>query len=176
MLNIGLVDVTGLDLKGSVLWRSGDWTLGATGRYSYQQALDHSSPESLTYGNQIPYIPLHSGSLDLSLVWKSLSISWDTTFTGERWSRSANTSDYHIEPWSTSDLALQYKPSFRGPSPNLDAPFPAYGPSPRNRHFSLKDHLTLSLRLSNIFDARYQIVQGYPMPGRSLLGSIEFSF
>ena len=149
MLNIGLVDVTGLDLKSSALWRSGGWTLGATGRYSYQQALDHSSPGSLTYGNQIPYIPLHSGSLDLSLVWKSLSLSWDTTFTGERWSRSANTSDYHIDPWSTSDLAIQFRP---------------------------KEYLTLSLRLSNIFDARYQIVQGYPMPGRSLLGSIEFSF
>ena len=44
--------------------------LGATLRYSFQRALDHSDPESLVYGNQIPYIPRHSGSVSLAARWR----------------------------------------------------------------------------------------------------------
>lgn len=74
--------------------------------------------------------------------------TWDTTFTGERWSRSANTSDYHIDPWFTSDFTAGY--TFKS--------------------------FTVSVRCNNIFDTRYQIVQGYPMPGRNILAAIEYCF
>ena len=148
MLNIGVADVTGLDLKASGAWQSGDWSFGTTCRYSFQQALDHSTPDSQTYGNQIPYIPLHSGSLDLTAKWRSLSVGFAGTFTSERWSRSANTSDYHIDPWSTCDFTAGY--NFK--------------------------RFTLSVRCNNIFGTRYQIVQGYPMPGRNILAGMEFCF
>ena len=149
MLNIGKVDVYGLDVKASVSRTFGDWTAAATARYSFQRALDHSTPGSQTYGNQIPYIPLHSGSLDLAVSWRSLSLEWDSCFTGERWSRSANTEDYRIAPWSTGDIALSY---------------------------SIKECVTLGLRSSNVFNSHYQIVQGYPMPGRSLMVTLGVSF
>ena len=149
MLNIGIVDITGLDVKAALDWSAAPWSAGAVARYCFQQSLDHSSPGSQTFGNQIPYIPLHSGSVDLLLSWREVTFSWSTTLTGERWSRSANTSDYHIAPWSTTDLAISY---------------------------SLRDRLTLSLRCANLFDHPYQIVQGYPMPGRNLLAGLELRF
>ena len=63
MLNIGVADITGVEARVEVGWSAGDWDLRLTGRYCFQQALDHSTRGSQTYGNQIPYIPLHSGSL-----------------------------------------------------------------------------------------------------------------
>ena len=160
MLNIGNVDVTGLDSKLSMGHSLGnvDRQLDLTLRYTFQQALDHTSPGSLTWGNQIPYIPLHSGGVDLALEWDDWTLYWDTTLTGERWSRTANTDDYRIAPWSLSDASI-------------------------SRHFTLdwvdrpkSPELSIGLALNNIFNQSYQIVQGYPMPGFNVLLTVDYSW
>ena len=149
MLNIGKVDVTGLDAKAEVSFSQNGWYLSATVRYSFQQALDHSDAGSQTYGNQIPYIPLHSGSLAFEARWQRWSLEWDTSITGGRWSRTANIPDYYIEPWSVSDLSLSY---------SFSQPF------------------KLGLTLNNIFNCHYQIVQGYPMPGFNTMLMLEVNW
>ena len=108
---------------------------------------DHSvisseAEKSPNYGNQIPYIPRHSGSIDINAGWRGWSLAWNTVLTGRRWSRSANTPDYYIEPWTTSDASLTW---------------------------TTGQILTLSLSVNNIFNRRYQIVQGYPMPGTGVM-------
>lgn len=152
MLNIGRVDVTGLDAKAGGKCSCGEWTADLTLRYSLQQALDHSTPGSRTWGNQVPYIPLHSGGGFFSVLWRSWAFSWDTTVTGERWSRSANTSDYHIAPWTVTDVAA-------------------------SRSFVLgTGNLKASVRISNLFNYRYQIVQGYPMPGFCAYAAVAYTW
>ncbi|MBQ2171601.1 MAG: TonB-dependent receptor plug domain-containing protein [Bacteroidales bacterium] len=148
MLNIGLVDITGCDVKGEGHFARGDWRVSAAIRYSFQQALDHSTKGSQTWGNQIPYIPLHSGSADLQLDWKAWTLAWNTSLCGERWSRSANTDDYHLAPWSLSDASLSYR--WRG--------------------------LRTGLHLRNLFNKAYQVVQGYPMPGFNWMLSVEYNW
>lgn len=150
MLNIGVADITGLEFKSDIGFVAGDLDAGLTLRYNYQEALDHSSPGGQTWGNQIPYIPLHSGGVDLVTSWRRWTLVWGTTVTGERWSRSANIDDYRIAPWSISDLSLSYR---------FDKPA-----------------IRLSVCCNNIFDQPYQIVQGYPMPGRSFMASAEYGF
>ena len=152
MLNIGIVDVTGLDAKACIGYSNGDWSADATLRYSLQQALDHSTPGSQTWGNQVPYIPLHSGSACLAVRWRGWSFDWDTVVTGERWSRSANIADYYIAPWTVTDVSA-------------------------SRAFSFgRQTLLASLRLTNLFNYHYQIVQGYPMPGLGALASVSYSW
>ena len=156
MLNIGLADIAGLDLKGGVSAVVGDLSASLVLRYSYQRALDHSVPGSHTYGNQLPYIPLHSASADIHLGWRAWTLCWNTLYNGERWSRSANTADYYIAPWSVSDAQL-------------------------SRCFELnaglrKFSISASLRVANVFSYRYEIVQGYPMPGRSVLAEVSLQF
>ena len=47
-----------------------------------------------------------------------------------------------------------------------------------SRVFDIAGDMSLALRLScrNIADCRYETVTGYPMPGRSIIGGLEFSF
>ncbi len=148
MLNIGLADITGADVKASGSWQRGAWSMEGTLRYTFQQALDHSVPDSQTWGNQIPYIPLHSGAVDLSARWKEWALSWNTTLAGSRWSRTANTPDYYIAPWSISSVAVQKKWS----------------------------QVNLTLTCDNILNTPYQVVQGYPMPGISVRLSAEYKW
>ena len=157
MLNIGTADITGMEVKAETGWTSGNWDLRLTGRYCFQQALDHSTPGSQTYGNQIPYIPLHSGSLSLVARYRAWVFGWDSTFTGERWSRTAAIADYHIDPWSITDITLQRTVVL-----------------PRFQGRTVPPSLVFGARCDNLFNAHYQIVQGYPMPGIQASLSIAF--
>lgn len=146
MLNIGLVDITGLDIKGEAAFRRDGWAWEGIVRYTFQQALDHSDPEGLTFGNQIPYIPRHSGGIFVQVRREGWSLSWDSTLTGRRWSRSANIADYAIDPWHLAEAVLAWEGA----------------------------RIKAGLRVSNVFDRPYQIVQGYPMPGRTILLTLQF--
>ncbi len=156
MLNIGLADVTGLDVKVEGGWQGSELSFSLCLRYSFQQALDHSTPGSLTYGNQIPYIPLHSGSAGLSARWKRWNFHLDSSFSGVRWSRSAHTDDYRIAPWTLSDASL-----------SRDIPLGRENTAPQ---------LSAGLQVKNIFNRPYEVVQGYPMPGIQALFSLELSW
>jgi len=153
MLNIGKVDITGLDTKADIAYQNKDVVLNLVLRYTFQQALDHSSKESQTWGNQIPYIPRHSGGVDFTAKWREWAFCWDTVITGARWSRTANIPDYYIEPWTTTDLSF-------------------------SKTFPFKDNrnLIVSLNCKNLFNQHYQIVQGYPMPGTNLMVTIEYTW
>jgi outer membrane receptor protein involved in Fe transport len=159
MLNIGLVDVTGLDTKAEAGIDHADWGLTGTLRYSFQQALDHSDKRGQTYGNQIPYIPRHSGGIGVEAEYCSWAFCWDTSLSGGKWSRTANIDDYYIEPWSISDASL-----------SRTYLLTEFGDR------AMIPELTFTLELGNVFNKRYQIVQGYPMPGFNALLSVEFKW
>ena len=159
MLNIGKVDIGGLEARAEGSYSRGDWTLLSTLRYTFQRAVDHSEAGSATWDNQIPYIPLHSGAIDIALLWRKWTLSWNTVLTGGRWSRTANTDDYYIAPWSTTDVSIARAIRFRAPKGRSRTP-----------------ELTLALDLNNIFNQYYQIVQGYPMPGFHVMASAQFHF
>ena len=160
MLNIGRVDVSGLDAKATLGYYSGGLGIRGIIRYSYQKALDHSTPGGPTYGNQIPYIPLHSGAFSLEADYGEWTFCWDTSLSGGKWSRTANIPDYYIEPWCLSDASL---------SRRIDCDFP-------DRHPGLVPELWLHLSCKNVFNTRYEIVQGYPMPGTNVMLSVEFKW
>lgn len=149
MYNIGKVSVYGADLKWSLGCRLlGKGRCGVTARYSYQKATDLSSPDFSSYKGQIPYIPLHSGSISADASWNGwrADISWIAT--GKRWSSSVNLSQFKIDPWSTMDIILSK--AFGG--------------------------VTLKLNLRNVFNEQYEIVRGYPMPGTNFRLSLDYSF
>ena len=147
MLNIGKVDITGLDARLEGDCRLGEVRMDGALRYTFQQALDHSDPEKATYGCQIPYVPRHSGSVSLSLLWKGWGFEWETSLTGIRTSATSNSPDYALPAWSLSGASLRK----------------SFG------------RLTAGLSVGNIFNAQYQIVKGYPMNGTSVMGNLELN-
>ncbi|MBO4475906.1 MAG: TonB-dependent receptor [Bacteroidales bacterium] len=141
MLNIGKVDIAGVDTRLEASNTFGECKLQGTLRYTFQSALDHSDPSRQTYGNQIPYAPVHSGSVNLQAEWRGWTLAWETSVTGHRWSTTSNTADYYLPPWTVSDVSL-------------------------GKSFGI---FNVSLRAGNIFNAQYQMVKGYPMPGANVM-------
>ena len=162
MYNIGRVDVTGADVLLSARYGekapSGMLRGGLSLRYTFQRALDHTTPSALSYGQQIPYIPRHSATLSADVAWRAWSAEWTTLLTGRRFSSSVNLPEYAVAPWATSDLRVSYR--FAAAA----RPVPALSP------------LTLRLSLNNLLGAQYEIVRGYPMPGVNLLVTAAVAF
>lgn len=141
MYNLGVVEILGVDLSADYSIKIGRGECGAIVRYTFQQARDRSDREALTWGGQIPYIPVHSGSVN---VFGDLS-GWRTDITlfatGERYTTSANLPAYRLSPWTTLDAAISKNLSIHG------------------------NDLTLKLCLNNLLNEQYEIVDNYPMPG-----------
>lgn len=147
MYNIGKVEVLGCDVTADYSFKAGMGEFGALARYTSQQARDKSD-----WNGQIPYIPLHSGSVNLFgdiSGWRA-----DVTLfaTGERFTTSANLPAYRLAPWATLDAAVTKNLSLRG------------------------NDLSLKLCLNNLLNEQYEIVDNYPMPGFNFLLVSTLSF
>ncbi len=147
MLNLGEVSIRGLEL---VLGRH--LQLGAVGAhlratYTYERALDITDPTDAYYRHQIPYIPRHSGSLMTEAHYKRWSATYSFIYTGERYEQRANTPENFTPAWYTSDFALTYSLS----------------------------HWQFTAQVSNLFNQRYEVVKGYPMPGTNFRLTITWT-
>jgi outer membrane cobalamin receptor len=141
MLNLGQVEIRGVDVAVQGSFRAGGMELSPRLSYTYQQARDLTEPGSPWYGGQIPYIPWHAGSVILG--GSSATWSWNYSFiyTGERYEAVANIPENHARPWYTHDLSL-------------------------SKTFRREKHATrVTAEINNIFNQQYEVVQCYPMPG-----------
>ncbi len=158
MLNIGYVEIRGLEFNADLQFRLGKaWRLGTHLGYTYQKAQDFSDPtdnESYggTYGGQIAYIPWHSASLTANLTWKSWGLNYSFIYVGERYHTSANIPANHEEPWYTHDLNLTKDLQW-------------------GRH-----RLTVAAECNNVLNQQYDVVLNYPMPGRNYKLIVKYLF
>lgn len=160
MYNIGKVDVTGAEVKASLAYDadsfrnlSGGRGFSVLAQYTFQKAIDHSEPGKSTYGGQIPYIPVHSGTLSLNLYWESWRMDVSVLGNSRRWSSSSNREDFEIDPYVTADASISRTLQLRG-----------------------EGECRIQLNIGNILSRQYEIVKGYPMPGTNLMLKTEFSF
>lgn len=142
MLNLGYVEIAGVDAAAQLQWQFGPVAVNTRLSYTYQEAEDRTDPESEWYGGQIPYIPWHSGSVVVGGVWRDWDLNYSFIYTGERYESRANTPTNHAQPWYTSDLSLS-----------------------RNIRFRNRSSLRVTVEVNNIFNQQYEVVQCYPMPG-----------
>ncbi len=141
MLNLGYVEIRGIDAVAQGFFRFGKVELSPRLSYTYQKAQDFTTPTSEWYGGQIPYVPWHSGTVILSGSYKSWSWNYSFIYTGERYEAVANIKENYALPWYTHDLSLSKTFRIRG----LE--------------------LRATGELNNIFNQQYEVVQCYPMPG-----------
>lgn len=142
-INIGKVEVLGLDATLKVAQHLGRHTLTTAANYSLQQARNRTNPESPYYNNQIAYLPLHSGAVSLS--WENPWVNFVVSGYGvsERWSTNEHIDGTHIDGYAELGTTLW-----------------------RQFHIG-QTKAEIRFDIKNLTDKQYEIVRSYPMPGRS---------
>ena len=143
MINLGHVEIRGLDAAIRGEWGFGKVELSTLFNYTYQKAQDFTDPTSEWYGGQIPYIPWHGGSIILNGSYQTWSCNYSFIYTGERYEAVANIPENYAKPWYTHDFSLSK--TFQ------------WG----------KTGIRVTAEINNIFNQQYEVVQCYPMPGTS---------
>lgn len=145
--NIGKVRAIGLDLVTGADVTYGDWKGEMDLRYSYQSAVDRT-PDSYSYGQQIPYIAKHTVTASVKASWKGYELN-------PRWVLKSGRNDAtgNLADWNTLDVTISKTFRLRGPL-----------------------SLGINIAAKNLLDCRYELVSGYPMPGRSFIGGVEMKF
>ncbi|MDR1884045.1 MAG: TonB-dependent receptor [Prevotella sp.] len=162
MMNLGNVEIRGVDISGQIAWKlSASVQINTSLNYTFQKAQDFTKPktetEKIAYGGQIAYIPWHSGSAIVNTVWRSWNLNYSFIYVGERYHNSSNIRENYEQPWYTHDLTLSFV-------------IPAKAGIPRNnRGLRVKPAMTtkISIEVNNILNQQYDVVLNYPMPGRN---------
>lgn len=152
MANFGLVNIYGLDATLATeipLCRL--LSIGLTASYTYQQALDADS-RSATYNRQLPYTPRNHGAVSAIAHTPWVNLGYSVHYSSARYSSPQNRNSERLAPYAEHALTLT-----------------------RSLAFNLCQ-LDLGLSVHNLTAARYEIIQYYPMPGRSLYATAAITF
>jgi len=143
--NIGRVRSAGIDALAVLDFSNNGWANTLSAQYSLQDAVD-KTPDNYIPDQQIAYIARHSLSVNASSSFRgwSAKAAWNL-----RMGRRDSVGE--MPDWNTLDLSFM-------------------------KSFNLGKAGTpiLVLSLKNITDNRYELVGGYPMPGFSMMGGIEY--
>ncbi len=144
MLNLGLVDIRGIDVTGLLTlnpYKDLYFTLRC--QYTIQRAIDVTNPADNYYRDQIPYIPRHSGAAVANVQWEGWSLNYSWIYVGERYNQQENIRYNYTQPWYTSDLSL-------------------------SKDFQLgKVSLRGLIEINNLLSQDYDVILNYPMPKRN---------
>lgn len=153
MLNMGEVEIKGLDVNlGISLPLSADFRVRMQGNYSYQYAVDVTDPSSKNYRDQIPYTPRHSGNLSVSVLNGWVNLGYIMSVVGNRYALPQNIS------WNRMTGYVEHSVS-------------------AEKVLGAKDFkLHLQLECQNLTDKQYDVIQYYPMPGRSFRITFKFEY
>ena len=142
MMNLGMVEIRGLDIAIQTNWElPKQFSIDTRLTYTYQKAQDFTNPKEEYYGDQIPYIPWHSGSLIINASWQNWDVNYSFIYTGERYDQRANIPENYAPEWYTNDISL-------------------------SRSFRIRNTLyRLTAEVNNLFNQQFEVVKCYPMPG-----------
>lgn len=153
MMNLGIVNVNGLDIAlrtGMKLGKTASISLESA--YTFQHVVDKTDPESKTYNHQLAYTPVHSGSASFTVSHTLVDVSYNLLFSGERYTLNHNIAPNYMRGYAEHGLTVSKKFNLR----------------------ALKN--SVSLEALNVFDAQYEVVKNFPMPGRYYRASLIVKF
>ena len=145
--NIGKVCSTGFDFKAGIEHTCDNWTVAFNAGYSLLSSTDRT-PDSYSYGTQVAYTARHSLVANGRVSWKGWSLEGVWNLKNGYVGSDGTSTD-----WNTLDISL-------------------------SKEFRIKKAGVFNLIFTsrNITGCRYEITSGYPMPGRSFFGGIEYRF
>ena len=151
MMNAGKVRQLGLDVSANIEKRWGnDWTVSATGSYSYLSATDRTDPSELSYGDQIAYTPHHSGTANILIHSPWLDFGYNVLLMGERYTLGYNIPHNRMSAFTDHSITL-------------------------SREFNInKQQLRVQFDVRNLGNKNYEVVRFYPMPGTNWRLSVSW--
>jgi len=123
--------------------------LTIAGNYSYLDARNKTNSPTV-YDKRLIYRPRHNANLNLNFAFHFVTLNYQYSYTGLRYTTSANTK--FLPSYHTSDVTLSLRPKT-----------------------TMKDFL-ISVQMKNIFNERYQVVARMPIPGREMRLAIKVGF
>lgn len=145
MYNYGKVDIKGLNIMAEYRFAPVVVNVG----YNLNDARNITTSSASRYSRQVPYTACHSGNA--TVIWQSrlVNVGYALQWMGKRYSSLMHERQYRL-------------PSFDDHSVSL------------TRAFSLGKHrCEVSLMCKNLLDRQYDIIQFYPMPGRSFILGVK---
>ncbi len=114
----------------------------------------NADPESNTFGNQLPYIPVFSASASARVMWRKWELDYKWRFYSERYtSYSGSSFEMGVIPaYQLSDISISRQVKIN------------------------KVHFKVRFEVCNLFDTYYQSVLSRPMPPRNYALSVECKF
>ena len=151
MMNAGKVRQLGLDVSANIEKRWGnDWSVSATGSYSYLSATDRTDPSELSYGDQIAYTPHHSGTANILIHSPWLDFGYNVLLMGERYTLGYNIPHNRMSAFTDHSITL-------------------------SREFNInKQQLRVQFDVRNLGNKNYEVVRFYPMPGTNWRLSVSW--
>ena len=151
MMNAGKVRQLGLDVSANIEKRWGnDWSVSATGSYSYLSATDRTDSSELSYGDQIAYTPHHSGSANILIHSPWLDFGYNVLLMGERYTLGYNIPHNRMSAFTDHSITL-------------------------SREFNInKQQLRVLFDVRNLGNKNYEVVRFYPMPGTNWRLSVSW--
>lgn len=151
-VNLGSVMTSGLETGTIMSFSLSKVSLSLNAGYVYTKARSKERNGESTYpaGRQLVYVPENQLNFVLMMNWKKFHAAFNTDYTGRR--------------YLTADNSV-YLPQYAVSGINLGA-----------RLKGTRHSTDFSLSIENLFDASYQNMAYYPMPGRNLFLSVSYQF
>ena len=153
MTNLGVADIKGVDatLAGDIDFGR-KLLLHLSGNYSYQRALDMTTPGSKTYKHQIAYTPRSFGSANASFQTPWVTMTYSLIASSYRYILGQNIVENRLDGYTDHSLSA-------------------------SRDINIKRTTAhLGMELLNLLNNNYEVVKSYPMPGRSFRVTLAINY
>jgi len=153
MRNLGKVEIKGIEIQATASTKlSAAADLSLKLNYTHQQALDKSTPGGPTYEHQIPYIPFETFSGMLNLNGNHLGIGYNMLYNSHRFVLGENIATNMLPSWWVHDLAVSWQQELKSVEWKIKA------------------------EAINLFNARYEVIRGFPMNGRGFYLTLSINY
>lgn len=144
--NVGKALLQGIEAKISVSPLNGPVRL--EWNYTFLDAVDKTDPAK-TSGTVLPYRPKHTHNFSIAFDYEPVFLQLSATYMSRRFTTSANTISL------PSNIAADFLAAYK--------------------IFLTASTIDVRFEVKNIFDEKYQVMDGFPMPTREVRVSADFS-
>ena len=152
MQNIGNVLSRGIDGNLLFTFKKSNFNLTFSTSQSYNNSIDITDSESLTFHHQIPYTPNYSASYTSTFSYKNTNITLTLLHTGSRYVLNENLPFNKLDGFV--DLGLGLSKIFKFKNQKIYANF----------------------QVANIINSNYEVIKSFPMPGRYFKLKLVYTF